>query len=358
MNRIDFIIVGQGLAGTTLAWQLRRRGRSVLLLDREPAVSASRVAAGLITPVTGKRLAASWRWQELEPVAVRFYRSVEAETGRRFLHQRPAVRLFANEAERDEFRRRAGPAEDGPVPCIRSLVRVTTELPRGLEAALGGFEMPDAARLDVPAYLTASREVFAARGEYSRADLDLRSDVRIDPDRVRLPRLGFEAGALILCRGYTSDADPWFGSVPFQAAKGEILTLRIPAYQEARTVHRGLWLAPAGGECYRCGATYTWEPLDCEPTATGRAEIEQRLSAFLRLPYEVVEHRAAVRPVVDAGTPVLGRHPAFPRLAFFNGLGSKGSLLAPFFAEQLAACLREEREPDPGIDVRRYLRQP
>src|SRR4029077_3930594 len=101
--------------------------------------------------------------------------------------------------------------------------------------------------------------------------------------------------------------------------------------------------------------TYNWDDLSCEPTAAGRAEIESRLSEFLRLSFQVIDHRAAVRPVIDAGFPVLGRHPQFPQLAYFNGLGSKGSLLAPFFAEQLAAYIAGERAVDAEVDVRKHL---
>src|SRR4051812_43663786 len=103
MQSPEFVIVGQGLAGTALAWALLRRGRRVLVIDRERTDSASRLAAGLVTPVTGKRLARSWRWDELYPAACAFYRTVEAETGTTLFHQRPALRLFADEPERDEF---------------------------------------------------------------------------------------------------------------------------------------------------------------------------------------------------------------------------------------------------------------
>src|SRR4051812_27653137 len=103
MQSPEFTIVGQGLAGTALGWALLRRERTVLVVDNERG-GASRLAAGLITPVTGKRLAKSWRWAELFPAACQFYRAIEAITGERFFHQQPAVRLFANEAERDEFR--------------------------------------------------------------------------------------------------------------------------------------------------------------------------------------------------------------------------------------------------------------
>lgn len=346
MKHVDFAIVGAGLAGTTLAWQLRRRGRSVLLIDREGGGSASRVAAGLITPVTGKRMAKSWRWDELFPAAVAFYREVEAELGATLLRERPALRLFADESERDAFARRAG-------GMLAGLASPARDVPGAFAAPFGGFEMPTAARLDVARYLDASREHFRRQGEYLTAELDPARDVELTAGGVRLPHLGIEAGGLVFCRGFAPDADPWFGGVRFNAAKGEILTLRIPDLTEQRVVHRGVWLAPAGGDVFRCGSTYTWDELDCEPTAAGRAEIEGKLRAFLRPPFEVIGHHAAVRPVIDAGFPALGRHPEFPQLAYFNGLGSKGSLLAPFFAGQLS--LLGEREPDAEVDVRRHL---
>ncbi|MBN9120317.1 MAG: FAD-binding oxidoreductase [Planctomycetes bacterium] len=329
----EFVIVGQGLAGTALAWALLRRGRRVRVIDRGRSDSASRVAAGLITPVTGKRLARSWWWDELYPSAVAFYRAIEAETGAPFFHRRPALRLFATEEERDEYNRR----ESG---VLRGLVRAA-DVGAGFAAPFGGFEMSDAARLDVPRYLDTSREYFRARGVFVAGDVSPH-----DPP---------PAEVVVFCRGFTTDSDPYFGRVRFNAAKGEMLTVRVPGLCETRVVHRGVWLAPLGDDRFRVGATYTWEPLDSRPTVAGRAEIEAKLRAFLKLPFEVLDHRAAVRPVIDAGFPALGRHPTHPRLAYFNGLGSKGSLLSPFFANQLAAHLCGAGAIDERVDVRKLL---
>ncbi len=336
--RPEIAIVGQGLAGTTLAWHLMRRGRSVLVLDSDRSGSASRVAAGLITPVTGKRLAKSWRWDELSSAAGTFYREVETETGVNFFYRRPSLRLFADEAERDELHRRSQ-------TILRGLVRSAPMVnPEWFAAPLGGFEMPDAARLDVSRYLDASRAVFRARGVFRTVEV-------VAPESV-------DAGTVVLCRGYGAESEPWFGAIRFNAAKGEILTVRIAGLAEDRIVHRGIWLVPAGRELFHVGATHTWVPLDAIPTTEGRAEIEAKLLAFLKLPFEVIDHRAAVRPVIDAGSPVLGRHPTNPRLAYFNGLGAKGSLLAPFFANQLAAHLCDEGEIDPVVNVSRFLIHP
>jgi glycine oxidase len=349
-NQYDFIIVGQGLAGTTLSWQLHRRGFRVLMVDRENGNSSSRIAAGLITPVTGKRLARSWRLDAVYPAAIAFYRWVEDQTKTMLLQQRPSLRLFQDEAEREEYQRRAGNMLAGLVRSPGS--PINTEW---FDASLGGFEMPTAARLDAASYLDLSRQFFRQRNSYLAADLDLREDVKITANGVDLSSHRLKSRAIILCRGHDVASDPFFSAIKFNAAKGEILTLRIPELGEERIVHRGVWLAPLGKGVFRAGSTYEWDDLQPVPTVGGRAEIERRLKQFLRLTFEVIDHSAAVRPVIDAGFPVLGLHPAYPQVAYFNGLGSKGSLLAPFFAEQLAGCLVGERQPDPEVDVWKFL---
>jgi glycine oxidase len=318
---IDAIIVGQGLAGTVLAWQLRPR--TVLLIDREDAVTSSKVAAGLLTPITGKRLAVADRLGELWTAAVKLYRRVESETGARFFHEGPAVRLFADAAERELFEKR----------CFHN-AWPTAHQPTRIEwHDQDGFEMP-AARLDVPRFLAASRSHFP----YLAADIDPVGDVEVLPDRVRLPRLGVEASHLSFCQGYA--ANPHFADVTFNAAKGEMLTLHIPGLAETRAVNRGVWLVPLGDERFLAGSTFEWEQLDTTPTAARREEICRRVREFVRLPLEVIGHTAAVRPVLDAGKPLAE---ARGRLGIFNGLGSRGALLAPdaaarFAATAFAAC--------------------
>src|SRR5579872_7445587 len=165
MEQWDFIIVGQGLAGTTLVWQLHRRGFRVLVIDREKGNSASRIAAGLMTPVTGKRLAKSWRLDEVYPTAVEFYRWVEAQIGDTCFRERPSLRIFQNDAERDEYHKRAPGMLNGLVRNLESPVN-----PEWFSAPLGGFEMPTAARLDALRYLDVSRDFFHQRRDYLIAD--------------------------------------------------------------------------------------------------------------------------------------------------------------------------------------------
>lgn len=325
----EFVIVGAGLAGTTLAWAFVRRGRTIRLIDRGTATSTSRVAAGLLTPITGKKPAVSWRWHDLRAAADRFYQEVETLTGSRFFHPRPVVRVLTSDRERFSFER----PDFTPILAPVDPTLDGDQLPH----EYGAVQMATAAQLDVAGYLDASRVYFRRLGVFEEGDYRPRAD---DPH-------------IVLCHGYDPETNTHF-PLPFRAAKGEILTVHIPGFTDLRVFNRGgHWLAPTRTPAvYRFGATYSWDPLDNTPTTAGRQELEAKLRALIRLPFEVIGHDAGVRPIVAGRRPVIGLHPTNPRLAVFNGLSSKGSLTAPLVAEMLAAHLCDGSPIDPEVDVR------
>jgi glycine/D-amino acid oxidase-like deaminating enzyme len=347
---LDCLIVGQGLAGTTLAWQARAAGLRVVVLDRGDAASASHAAAGLITPVTGKRLVKSWRFDAFHPAAVAFYRRVEAVIGEQVYDPTPMIRLFATDRERAVYESRAEADFRGLTTPITPPVN-----PAWFAGRLDGFEMPSAGRLDVPPYLDASRSAFERDGVIRPTGLEA-EDLAVEPDAIRVPRLGLTARHVVFCTGFDFGTNPWFRQIPFNAAKGEILTLRVPGLDETRVVNRGVWLAPAGNGLFHAGATYAWDDLTPTPTAAGREKLEARLRTLLKLPFEVVGHRAGVRPISADRNPVLGFHPAERRLGCFTGLGSKGVLLAPFFAKQMVDTMQGRGAIDPEVHVHRWVR--
>ena len=343
----DVVVLGQGLAGTALAWFLRWAGARVLVVDSEPLVTSSKIAAGLITPITGQKLVKTWRHAELWPDAVAFYRRVEVETGTRFFRRTSMVRLFASDAEASLFERRQTAEEFGgsvgqPTPLVEGAWFV---------ADRSGFEMSDGGQLDVLQYLAESRQCFRRDGGYLAEHIDVSCEIELASDGVRLPSLGVSSKTLVFCQGIEAANNAWFRDVQFKPAKGEILTVRIPGLAEDRVIHRGIWLAPLGNDLFKAGSTYEWNPTDSLPTPHGRDEIIGRLCQFLRLPFEVVSHEAAIRPIHRNQYPVVGLHPVHSQLGYFNGLGSKGSLHAPFFARHFAERLTEGGAIDPDVDL-------
>ena len=343
----DVIIVGQGLAGSTLAWHLWEANQRVLLIDAEAPVTSSKIAAGLITPITGGRIALSWRLEEFLPVAKQFYARVETHTGQKLLHARTALRLFRTDEERQQWpRRHLQPAfnthliEPQPTPLLT---------PSLGDASGGGFEM-HAAQLDVPMYLTATR----AKLRYAPMTLDWSRDVSFSGDEVAVRE--HRTRWLVSCEGFAAAQNPFFSWVPFRAAKGDILTVRFDRPLPPRTIHRGIWIAPtADPTVFRVGATYHRSSLDNVPTATAREEIEQKLQSFFHVPYTILEHRAAVRPIIQASKALIGRHPHHAQLGYFNGLGSKGSLHAPWYAQHLADFLVRGAPIPETADLQKHI---
>jgi len=343
----DAIIVGQGLAGTTLAWHLLAAGQRILVIDACEAVTSSKIAAGLITPITGQRMVLSWRCDDFLSAARKFYASVEKQTARKLLHDRIALRLFKSDDERENWSKRCE-QPDYQAYLLNSQPCPLLDPALG-DAGGGGFAM-QAAQLDVAAYLDASRAVLP----YQPMTLDWHTDVTFSADGASVQ--GHRTRLVISCEGYAAAGNRYFSPVPFIAAKGDILTVRFHRPVPPHCLHRGIWVAPATEpDVFWVGSTYDWENLDQVPSTTARSEIEGKLKAFFHVPYTVLDHRAAVRPIISQSKALIGRHPELRQLAYFNGLGSKGSLHAPWYAQCLTQHLVHQTPLPGAVDVQQHF---
>ncbi|MBX7207851.1 MAG: FAD-binding oxidoreductase [Verrucomicrobiaceae bacterium] len=347
----EFLIVGQGLAGTTLAWRLLERGRSFVIVDRDEAVTCSRAAAGLVTPVTGLRLTLNWRYDALHPEAVRFYREKEGLLGGRFYHPRPLVRLLKTEEEAAHWQRRRHDER------VRRYIHPTPPEPlvdeHCIANPLGGFQQRHAGFLDTAAFLDASRGHFQALGCWRRGEV--RED-EIEIDESRACWAGGSFGTVVFCQGWEAARSRWFSWLPFDPARGTILTLRGDVGETRRIINRGCWLVPRGDGLIRAGSTY--EMRFDRPHEADAREVDAllaKLHAVMKTGFEVVSEQTAVRPVIKWRNAMIGRHPAHPQLAIFNGLGSKGVLRAPFIARRLTEHLLDGTALDSEFDVQANL---
>lgn len=300
-----FRIVGQGLAGTALAWQMFWRGEPFTITDRDDATTASKVAAGLITPIIGQRLTLDPHFDRDYSRACGFYRRVEAELGVRFFHVPGAVRILRNSTERERFSRGLWGDRVGPGQLSET----------HFAPLQGSFAMPSAARLDVLSYLAASRAFFTDQGWFRKDDIAGRGTTTID------------------CTGIAAMREGRLPADCFQPAKGEILTVCVAGLKESRTIHCGIWLTHWHDDLYRVGATYAWDQLDDRPTRAAREQLAKQLRMFLKLPFEIVGQDAATRPISCDRRPI--RKQLHSDHWAFNGFGTKGALLTPVHSRLL-----------------------
>lgn len=344
--RVDHVVVGHGLVGATLALALRARGQDVLVVDRGDRDSASRIAAGLITPVTGKRFAVSPRWPALREAAMAHYDACADVAGRRFVERCGALRFLRSEEERARF--------EGRREILGELVAAAPEVARW-RAAHGSFAMPSAARLDTEAYLDWHASTLGPR--LLRAELDAAS-IESCASGLRLPELEIETRRVSFCRGIADADNPYFPELCFEPAKGEILDLELPSAHRETLHFEGRWLVALDGERARLGASYDREDRLQEATSAARAELEAKLrGACACEDYAVVGHRAAIRPIVSSRQPVIGVSRRDPRVGILNGFGSKGALYAPSVVSQYVAALEDPARIDPDFDVHKVVRR-
>ena len=346
--RVDYLIIGQGLAGSTLAIELLRRGRKVVVVDRGDVGSSSRIAAGLITPLTGKGMNPAWRQREYLDVATQYYRRLEGESGRRILHSSPVMRFFLTEKERLKWESKG----EGCREWARD-VDVPEDLLKG--ECYGAIEMQEGAWLDTLAYLEVVRSRLEEVDAIRRADFS-EEDVCMGVDGVAWQDVTAEK--VILCQGAygltgVAGYDGWFSGVSHRSAKGEILSLQVDGVDEGKRYHGNGWLAPRGDGLWKAGASYVWDQLDSVPTEVGKEEVLGKLGRWISddVSLKVVGHEAGIRPIIRNSRPVVGFHREYPRVGFFNGLGSKGALMAPAVAAHFAAHLCGECELDEELSL-------
>ncbi|TWT78242.1 bifunctional tRNA (mnm(5)s(2)U34)-methyltransferase/FAD-dependent cmnm(5)s(2)U34 oxidoreductase [Posidoniimonas polymericola] len=350
MALVDTFIAGQGIAGTTLAWAVLLRGGRPVLVDGGTQPTASRVAAGLLAPVGGKRFGLAWRAAEAWPAALAFYRRVEQRLGIPLVEVEPITRLFVDEQQRGEFERRV----EGPL-CEWVVARDAGELGGCFKAPLGGCRVLGA-RLDVAAYLDHSRAYFAAGGMLIEQYLE--ANVLTDGalDQVLAGVASDRGRRVVLCRGF---AERDSGGLPFEPGKGELLTVRAAgALVQSigqQVVQRSVWMAPLGEARFRVGATFDRDDDSATPTKSGLLELREKLDAMLGVPYEVVEHQAGVRPIVRTRRPLAGTLPGQELVGVLNGLGANGTLWAPWVAGQYAEHLLDGKPLDAEIEANRRL---
>ena len=327
---VDVVIIGQGLAGSALAWRLHWLGRSIAIVDRQENITASKVAAGLITPVTGKRMVMMEDYLTYWTTARDFYQRVEEQTKTKFFFPVTMVRRFRNREELEVFQQRRQKEYVG-------IVELKQEAGKPI-----GFTMQPAARLKVPTYLSATWQYFERYAEIRAATVKLPDDLKVTKEGVELPRLALRCEKLVFAQGYEKSRPEWFSEVPNKPARGEILTVRLPNRKETEITHQGIWIVPEGNQLFRVGATYDTQNLSHQPSESGKEQLLGQLSEEENETAEVIEHVAALRPAMRDRKVVATIHQTERRVAIMNGMGAKGSLVAPYKADVLAKEISRE----------------
>jgi len=344
----DFIVVGQGLAGTLLAHFLKAAGKSILMINPPDGNAASQIAAGIINPVTGRRFVKSWMIETLLPFAKTTYQTIENQLNIHIYHEKNILRALANPKEENDWLARA--TEPGYTPYLAEKAD-PEKYGRHLHAPFAFGETKGSAQVDLPVLITAYRNDLKIKDEFLEETFDYAA-ISFLPDGLVYKDL--KAKGIVFCEGYGMKANPFFKDLPMRGDKGQVLHVRIPEAGFEKMFKDQVFIVPMASGQYWIGATYEPHFENEDTTEAGKKFLATQLSASLKLPFEITAHKAAVRPTVKDRRPLLGVHPDFPRLYLFNGLGTKGTSLGPYWAHHMTDYLLGKSEIDPQVDIRRF----
>jgi glycine/D-amino acid oxidase-like deaminating enzyme len=344
----QFLIVGQGIAGTLLAYNMYKAGMNFKIVSSLELSKASDVAAGLYNPLVFRRLTKSWMVDECLPVMYDTYRELEEMLGHKFLYEKDILKPLS-EQEQEMWKERK--EQDN---FSEYIVEVNGSCNyNGLKGFHSYGRVTQSGYVHLPKLLKKMRKFFKKEGLLSDAMFDYKDLGFIDR---QISWHGILAQTIVFCEGFRATLNPYFGDVGFNPTKGELLEIECEGLQEEFILNKKLFVMPVGKNRFKVGATYDWKNMDEELTEEAKSDLLSRLDDLISLPYKVVNHWAGIRPTVVDRRPILGIHPLHDRIAIFNGLGTKGVLMAPYFAREMTRFLSVNNYPlAPEVDIKRFL---
>lgn len=340
MKTWDIIIVGGGIIGLSISIELRKRGATVLVVERgEPGREASHAAGGMLVDCP---LETPPALQELASVSARMYpefaHELEVESGSKVDLRDHGTILF--------------PAAEH-VPAPPDLVAANVA---DLEPALAPNLTPAFYRKERsvdPRALSAAAVSTAKRRGVDFSSGDKVISVNVSDGRVSgvtTTKTSFLAGKVVNCAG------AWSGKIaphafPTRPVKGQMLCLAMPSRILLKHVVRSpkAYLIPRSDGRLLVGATVEEAGFDKRTVPDTIKKLHQ--AALELVPKladaKILEDWAGLRPGTPDGLPILGAT-VTPGYFVATGHFRDGILLAPITAKVMTAAI-EGRVP--GCDL-------
>jgi len=341
----DYIVVGQGVGGTLISWFLKQRGKSHIVIDNNHYQAASKKAAGVINPITGRKYVKSWRIEELLPFARETYQALSVYIDKKIYHDKLIYRgLYSIKDENTWESRKADPISGQFIVDNPS----TEEYDGKVNGIFAYGVLKQGMQVQLGKLVDGYRKCLEKEGIILSEFFDYE---KLNNDQDHIEYNGIKAKQIIFAEGYQAQFNPYFKDLAFEPAKGDVLIIKVEGRPFDNILRHKVFVTPIDDEHYWVGSGYRWTFENDAPDAEKGQELKDKLDEILNVPYEIVDHVAGIRPCVKGRRPFLGKHPDHPNIVLFNGLGTKGASLGPFWADHLINHLEDQEELDIEVDV-------
>ena len=347
--KLDYIIVGFGLAGLSFCEQLELHQKSYVVID-DDSQRASKTAAGIYNPTNLKRFTGVWKAKAHTKVLPPFFKQVEARIGVEVNQQIPVYRRIGSVEEQNDW----VVASDNPkLTPFLSNDFVVNDNP-AIDAHHGFGEVLQTGRIDTNALLGSYKGYLRASDKFIEASFMY--------NKVGFLENGagygeFTARHIVFCEGYGLTKNPFFNYLPLKGNKGEYLVIKASRLKMDFILKASLFVVPLGEDLYKVGATFNREDKTNKTTDGAKLDLVEKLGKTINCDFEVIDQVAGIRPTTGDRKPLLGTHPEHGQLAILNGFGSRGILMSPSLSHQLYDHLENRAMLDPETNIKRFERR-
>ncbi|MFT6716095.1 MAG: glycine oxidase [Saprospiraceae bacterium] len=345
MKKVDYIIVGGGMAGVLCAQQLRNKNQKVLMITDPATPSASYIAAGTWNPIAFKRYILSWRAKEFLAEMKVQYGELEKLLGVE-IHQAFEVKKLVTPGDELALWNKQASTEMGDF-MVKNPSKAT--FPKDLY--LGEIKQTGRIILHIlidkyHQYLKDTNSIIFEK--FYHGNLIQNDNGWAYND--------IQCQGVIFCEGAHNEHNPYFSWLPLKPAKGDIITISAPELNQSFILKKNIFVLPLGEHKYQVGATYNWKDLSWEPSDSGLQYLTEKLKTIINVPFEVINRKAGVRPTAHDRRVLMGEHPDKKGMFVLNGLGTKGVLLAPLAAKEFSEFLVDHATLNKEMNIERCLK--
>lgn len=341
-----YLVIGQGLAGSVLLYQLEKHKIEFDVIDNNHEFSGSMAAGGIMHPMSFRRLILAWRAIEFIEVATEFYSRIQRKFKHSFFHTNTFYRPFISIEEQNSWMARMN---EEPFNNILGVEDIHIN---GIATPYGVGTINYSGRLEVQDFLRKTRENFSSLISSEKFDFE-----KLEQKSEKWTYNGHYYKGIIFCEGYQFIYNPYFNYLPSNLTKGEIIELNTDAF-EGKMISRGCFIVPQKGENdYLVGSTYRWHTLSPDTTEDAKEELIGKVTKITDSKYRIYHQAAGIRPTISDRRPLIGEHPKYKGLYIFNGMGSKTVMMAPKLAEQFVGVLLGKEKLYPEADIERHTKK-
>ncbi|MFB9055876.1 NAD(P)/FAD-dependent oxidoreductase [Mariniflexile ostreae] len=343
---VDYIIIGNGLAGISFCEQLKAQKKTFVVFDNNSQQS-SVVAGGLYNPVVLKRFTPVWKSDEQLQMALTMYQSLEQELGVQLDYKVPVRRKFTSVEEQNDW----FTASDKPILHKYLRPKIIKNVNNAINAPFGLGEVLQTGRLDVKTLIDHYRAALLLKNicieEAFQYEL-----LQIHHNKVQYQNI--IATYIVFAEGFGITQNPFFNDLPLVPTKGELLTIYAPDLKIDYVLKGPVFLIPLGNDLYSVGATYEWEDTTHNITEKGKIELLEKLKTLITCSFKIIGQVAGIRPTVKDRRPLVGQHEIHKNMFVLNGLGTRGVMIGPYVATQLFNLIENKEPLDKEIDSSRF----